>query len=105
MLDHFTVISPGSKKRSALANHCRFPGHDIRFFLTFEISGWLNEQATRGTTIKVLSYNIQAPSLILDPHLKGLYADSDDKYISWEYRSQALMRELAEFDADVSFSI
>jgi mRNA deadenylase 3'-5' endonuclease subunit Ccr4 len=71
--------------------------------MLISISGWLDERATKGTIVKVLSYNILAQYL-LETH-RYLYLDNDEKYLTWEYRSRALMQEFAEFDADVRFSI
>lgn len=67
--------------------------------LCFSILGWLDPRAKNGALIKVLSYNILAQNLLeMHPYL---YSYHDPQYLSWDYRSEALIKEFAEFDADV----
>ncbi|XP_065205235.1 protein angel homolog 2 isoform X2 [Planococcus citri] len=64
---------------------------------------WIKEGGrngeARGDFIKVLSYNILSQNLLeMHPHL---YKNHDERYLDWEYRKEALLKEFQEFDADV----
>lgn len=61
-------------------------------------SGWYKDVA-KGEFVKILSYNILAQNLLnMHPHL---YENHDKRYLDWEYRKQALLKEFQQFDPDV----
>lgn len=49
-----------------------------------------------------MSYNVLA-QVLLQNHPE-LYSEHDRRALVWDYRSKGLMREFAEFNADVSIT-
>lgn len=62
-----------------------------------------NTHLTKDVTFSFLSYNVLSQQL-LDEHFH-LYQRNDPRALGWEHRSQVLLKELANINADVSRDI